>query len=190
MEVQFKDYGFYKIKREYLKFLHSKDGQVFFEDTDVYERKPHLGIIVGINGINYCIPLTSAKPRHLGWGNVSKHNILIYEVVEKSEIHKKDVCKKLGTTDKYKKILAVLEIRKMVPVDDSLCTYIDFNSEQDKEYKALLEKEYQFLKPMRKTILEKAVELYSKQKRTGKVESCYCTFSILESAYKEYIKNT
>ena len=112
MEVQFENYGFYNIEREYLRFLNSKDSQVFFEDTEEYERKPHLGIVVGINGMKYCIPLTSAKPGHLGWANVSKHNIVIYEKVDKSEIHRKDVWKKIGTTDTYKKIMAVLEIPK------------------------------------------------------------------------------
>lgn len=85
--------------------MNSKDSQVFFEDTKEYERRAHLGIVVGINGMKYCIPLTSAKPRHLGWANVSKHNIVIYEVVSKSEIHRNDVYKRLGTTDKYKKLL-------------------------------------------------------------------------------------
>ncbi|MDY2698121.1 MAG: type III toxin-antitoxin system ToxN/AbiQ family toxin [Lachnospiraceae bacterium] len=187
MEVQFENYGFYKIEREYLRFLNSKDSQFFFEDTEEYEKKPHLGIVVGINGMKYCIPLTSAKPRHLGWANVSKHNIVIYEMVDKSEIHRKDVCKKIGTTNTYKKIMAVLEIRKMVPVNDSLCTYIDFSCESDGDYKSLLEKEYRFLKPLKDTILKKAAELYSKQKETGIIESCYCSFGVLEAAYNEYI---
>ena len=50
-----------------------------------------------------------------------------------------------------------------------------------------VEKEYRFLKPMKDTILKKAAELYSKQKATGKIESCYCNFNILEAAYNEYI---
>ena len=33
--------------------------------TTENERKPHFGIIAGINGMNYCIPLTLAK--HLNW---------------------------------------------------------------------------------------------------------------------------
>lgn len=187
MVVKFDNYGFYKIENDYLRYLNSKDSQVFFEDTKEYERKPHLGIVVGINDMKYCIPLTSAKPRHLGWANVSKHNIVIYEVVSKSEIHRNDVCKGLGTTGKYKKIIGVLEIRKMVPINDQLCTYIDFSNESDQAYKALLEKEYRFLKPLKGSILKKAEELYIKQKKTGIVESCYCTFNILESAYNEYI---
>lgn len=75
----------------------------------------------------------------------------------------------------------------MVPVNDQLCTYIDFAKENDQNYKALLEKEHQFLKPMKDSILKKATEIYNKQKTTGIIESCYCTYSILENAYNEYI---
>lgn len=86
METQFEKYGFYKIQKDYLKYLNSRDSQVFFENTKEYVRKPYLGLVVGINGMKYCIPLTSAKPRHLGWANVSKHNIVIYEIVEQAEM--------------------------------------------------------------------------------------------------------
>ena len=66
MEIQFENYGFYKIEKDYLRYLNSKDSQVFFEDTKEYERKPHLGIVVGINGMKYCIPLTSAIQNNIG----------------------------------------------------------------------------------------------------------------------------
>lgn len=186
MEVQFDKFGFYKVNMDYLKFLNSKDSQVFYENTVEYEKKPHLGILIGINGMEYCIPLTSAKPRQLGWANVSKHNIVVYEVVTQAELHQNDVYKKIGNTNTYKKILAVLEIRKMIPIDSSLYSYIDFNSVSDLQYQDLLEKEYRFLKPLKPSILKKAEELYNKQKSTGVIESCYCNFNILESAYKEY----
>lgn len=73
------------------------------------------------------------------------------------------------------------------PINNQLCTYIDFSNESNQNYKALLEKEYRFLKPLKNTILKKAAKLYSKQIKTGTVESCYCTFKVLESAYNEYI---
>lgn len=186
MEVQFEKFGLYKIDRDYLRFLNSKDSQVFYEDTNEYEKKPHLGFLVELAGMKYCIPLTSAKPRQLNWANVSKHNLVIYEIVDESELHSKDVYKKIGCTNTYKKILAVLEIRKMIPVNDHLCTYINFKDVEDTSYKDLLDKEYRFLKPLKSTILKKAVTLYEKQKKTGIIELCYCNFSVLESAYEEF----
>ncbi len=44
-------------------------------------------------------------------------------------------------------------------------------------------KEYRFLSSHKKQILEKAQELYDKQKETGIVKNCYVTFSKVEKAY-------
>ena len=41
------------------------------------------------------------------------------------------------------------------PINNQLCTYIDFSNESNQNYKALLEKEYRFLKPLKNTILIK-----------------------------------
>lgn len=184
MKTQYENYGFYRIDLNYLKYLHSIDNQVFFKNEPEYDRKPHLGLLIGINGFIYCIPLTSAKTRHLGWSNITEHNYVVYEIVDKTEIHKNDVYrmhnKKKGT---YKKILSVLEIRKMIPVDKSIIKKIIFKDIQDEDYKNLLLKEYRFLKPYRQQILIKAQELYEKQKETGIVKDCYVTFDKLEEAY-------
>lgn len=186
MEAQFERSGFYKVEKDYLRFLHSKDAQVFYMNTERYERKPHFGIIVGINDMNYCIPLTSAKPRHLEWANISRQNVLIYEITDRSSLRRTDIYKQVGTNS-YKKIMAVLEIRKMIPVNDDLCTYIDFSQEQDPDYRALLEKEYRFLSPLKDMIVQRAFELYWEQKQTGIIRPCYCNFNTLEAAYHEYI---
>ena len=62
----------------------------------------------------------------------------------------------------------------MIPIDDSLCQYIDFSYENDLTYKDLLEKEYQFLKSLKNDILIKAIDLYDKQIQTNTIKSCYC----------------
>ncbi len=187
MSIEFENFGFYKVNIEYIKYLHSKDSEVFYENNPNYERKPYLGLIIKLGNYKYCIPLTSSKERQLNWANTTEHNYLIYEIVKFSEIHSNDVYKRLGNTDDYKKLLAVLEIRKMIPVDDNLCQYIDFSCETDLTYKDLLEKEYQFLKPLKNDILTKAIELYNKQNQTNNIKLCYCNFKILEQAYNQYI---
>lgn len=85
MKLQYKDYGFYKINLDYLKYLHAVDDQVFYKEDKNYDRKPHLGLLVDIDKYTYCIPLTSAKPRHLGWQNITEHNYIIYEIVGANE---------------------------------------------------------------------------------------------------------
>lgn len=184
-KTQFINYGFYKINTHYLEYLYHKDSQVFYEDRKEYGRKPYLGMVIGINNMKYCIPLTSAKPRHLHWSDEPKHNIVIYEIVDHSELKRNDIYKRIDN-DKFKKLLAVLEIRKMIPVDEQVCTYIDFNKENNTAYKELLQKEYNFLKPLRKIILKNAKDIYNNQKKTGVVKPCFCTFAILEAAYKQY----
>ena len=190
MEENYKKLKFYKVDIDYIKYLNSMDSQVFYKDAANYERKPHLGLVTDIGGFKYCIPLTSAKQRHLKWGNISEHNYVIYEIVACSELKKNDVYKKHGNTDKYKKILAVLEIRKMIPLDEDLCHYINFSEVEDPQYRALLEKEYYFLKPHFENIVDKARKLYVNQKKTGIVKNYYCSFDILEQAYSSYKKES
>lgn len=191
MELQYEEYGFYRIDKDYLKYLHSIDNQVFFKDEDDYDRKPHLGLLVGIDDYTYCIPLTSSKKRHLGWQNISEHNYVIYEVVDKEELRPNDIFKKYSNDPlKYKKLLSVLEIRKMIPVNKKVVTKIIFDDIDDEDYKNLLLKEYRFLGSYKKIILEKAQELYLKQKESGIIKSCYVTFNKLEIAYNDKFKDT
>ncbi len=188
MEAIYKDYGFYKIDVQYVKYLNSLDSQVYYENSLNYDRKPYLGLILHLGKYNYCIPITSSKKRHLAWKNVTEHNYLIYEIIQQSEIHLNDIYKQIANTNQFKKILAVLEIRKMIPVDDTVCEHIDFTSIQDLKYKDLLEKEYNFLKPLRLDILKRADVLYNKQIESGQIGIgiCYCNFNILENGFCEY----
>lgn len=186
MNLQYEDYGFYKIDLDYLKYLNSVDDQVFFKEEENYDRKPHLGLLVGINGFTYCIPLTSAKYRHLGWQNITEHNYVIYEIVDREELHKGDIYKKYDKDgNKYKKLLSVLEIRKMIPVNQNVIEKIIFDDIDDMDYRNLLLKEYRFLGSYKKHILVKAQELYEKQKETNIVKSCYVTFNKVEKAYND-----
>ena len=184
MKLQYEDYGFYRIDLNYLKYLHNVDGQVFYKNKKEYDKKPHLGLLVGIEGYTYCIPLTSAKTRHLDWRDVTDYNYLIYEIVDKKELHKSDIYKQVnGSPDKYKKLLSVLEIRKMIPVNKNVINKIIFNDIQDEDYKNLLLKEYRFLSNYKKQIITKAEKLYIKQKETGIIKNCYVSFNALEKAY-------
>jgi len=183
-------YGFYRIDNEYLKFLNSKDTEVFYKNETGYDKKPHLGIITQINDMEYCIPLTSAKPKHLNWANMSNHNLIIFEIVKRSDLQPNDVYKQIDSLDQYKRIIAVLEIKKMIPVNRDLYTYINFDHIQDLQYRNLLEKEYLFLKPYKDKIIEKALQLYNKQMQTNRIQMYGCDFKVCECAYQEYLLNT
>lgn len=130
----FQKFRFVKISFEYLKKLYEVDTEVFFDKSNNYEMKPYLGVLVNNKGMEYVIPLTSAKNKHRGWHNVTDTNYLIYEYVDKSAIKKNDIFVFQNKT-RVKRILAVLEIKKMIPVKQGLYEKINIDSIQDKAYK-------------------------------------------------------
>lgn len=184
MDARYKNFGLYNIEIDYLRYLHSIDSEVHFDEDRHYERKPFVGIIIFVNEYNYFIPLTSGKPKHLDWDNVSKTHYLIYEVVEEAELEDGDVYKPIGD-GKFKKILAALDMKKMVPVPDGLYSKIDINHMDDIRYKTLLVKEALFCRRIQEAILTKSLNLYQKQINTGIIRRYCCNFKLLESACNE-----
>ena len=185
MKFEFKDFGFYLINEPYLKHLHDIDEEVRYDEYKNYERKPFVGILALIDSYTYFIPLTSAKPKHTSWNNVDKTYYLIYEVIDQKDKRPRDIVKPFSETQ-YLKILAALDIKKMVPVPDGLYKRKDFNTETDLKYKALLQKEYSFCLKIKEGILERAKLIYSQQKETQKVFRFHCDFAKLEKACDEY----
>mgnify|MGYP000154103891 CR=1 FL=1 len=138
--MEFTSFRFVFIQPDYLEELHNADSEIFYsKDTD-YSKKPHLGILTTCNGRKYVIPLSSAKEKHKTWKNVNKECYLIYEYVKKSCMGENDT--RTAVIDPYdviveetdlnklrqkgipenefqffkKRILSVLEIKKMFPV--------------------------------------------------------------------------
>ena len=66
--------------------LYEADHEVFYDSSKEYEKKPYAGIITTCNDFRYFIPLTSAKPKHLEWKNISDKNIIIYEEVGSDDV--------------------------------------------------------------------------------------------------------
>lgn len=187
MDVRFENLGLYNVDLSYLKYLNSIDSEVQFSREKDYTQKPFLGIVVIIDTYTYLIPLTSAKPKHIKWKNVGPAHYLIYEQVKKEELRPKDIFKPISDTDALK-IFAALDIKKMIPVHEELCSRITFSELADKRYADLLEKEYRFCQKLQDSILSKVAQVYKGQKETGKVYPMYCDFSRLEAACNQYLK--
>lgn len=168
MRVEFINFGVYNIDVQYLKYLHDDvDAEIYYSREKAYDRKPFLGILALIEGYTYFIPLTSSKLKHKKWKNVGAAYYLIYEIVDKLEIRKNDITKPYSD-DKVIKLLAALDIRKMIPVPEGLYQRIDFSQLSDMRYKNLLEKEYRFCQQIQKGIISKVERVYSDQKETKK----------------------
>ncbi|MDD3797114.1 MAG: type III toxin-antitoxin system ToxN/AbiQ family toxin [Lachnospiraceae bacterium] len=200
--MQFKEFRFIYISLDYLRKMHEIDPEVFFVDNTAYEKKPHLGILITEGNWKYVIPLTSAKPKHASWENVTATNYRIYEIInmEKAVFDKDDIIVdirnknilsgKLETSDNpemYKqRILSILEIKKMFPIIDGAFTYaeldiIDGLDEEELHRRILMQKEYQFCVGIRDDIQKKASKIYKKQMDSGKVLKFHCNFKKLET---------
>lgn len=182
------NFGFYTIDSDYLEYLSEIDQEVYFNSSYGYSTKPFVGIIVGIKQFKYFIPLTSAKEKHKIWKNVTDEHFLVYEIIDNDITFTGDIYKYFSDTKKMH-VLAVLDIKKMIPVPDGCYKKIEFNKLTDSRYKDLFEKEYAFCLSIKPKILKKVEKLYCRQKETGKVRRANCDFAKLEHAMKLWIQN-
>jgi protein AbiQ len=175
------------VNLNYVKELTNVDSEVFYDTTPEYERKPYLGILLNANGNEYLAPLTSPKKKHKRWSNVTRTNYLVYEMIDISETKIDDIFVQITGTTIVKKILAVLEIKKMIPVKIGLYSKIDFSAVTDSSYKDLLQKEYKFCKNIINGIVDRANDVYKEQISTGIVKEFHCNYLLLESICKVYL---
>ena len=188
VDVKYKNLGLYHIDLGYLKHLHDDiDTEVYYSEDKAYSRKPFLGILVVINAYTYFIPFTSSKPKHVRWPLSDRAHFLLYEVIKADRQKPGDIVKPLSSGGEGLKILAVLDIKKMIPVPDGLYNRIDFNAVQNEKYRGLLQKEYRFCLKIQDKIIKAAGRVYQDQKEGGKVYPMYCNFTALEKACDEYL---
>lgn len=164
--------GFYTINQNYLKYLYTIDSEVYYNPKYESSIKHFFGIVVLINDISYFIPITLAKEKHKKWKNVSNEHFLIYEFIAKNSTN----------------ILAVLDIKKMIPVKEKCYNKISFFEIEDMRYRNLFQKEYEFLLKRKNKIIDKVNKLYKKQKETMIINPKNCNFNKLEKAMEEWNK--
>ena len=172
--------------------LHASCSEVYYKPSG-YESKPYIGILVEDNGIEYVIPLSSAKEKHKAWKNVDTDRFLIFENCENAESGTKDIYVKNGDGT-FKHILSVMDLKKMIPIKTGLYSEVDLNpskndSTAEKKYKVLLNIEYTFCLKIIDSVIQKATKLYQKQISTGKVIKFCCDFKLLEDKCREYKVN-
>lgn len=188
MEVLYKHFGLYCVNIDYVAYFHAHDNEVRYTESENYKRKPYLGIFIHLGNMSYCAPLTSAKPKMLEEPMETDHSIQIYEQVMKTSLRPHDIYKCDMRSGDCLKMLATLEINKMIPVDDALVSNISFSALSDTSYANLLRKEYDFLRHKRDQIMYKTEEFYVNQKTSRIVEPKSCDFHKLECAYVQFKK--
>ena len=184
-----KNLKFITIDQNYLKTLHDSCREVYYKPTG-YEKKPYIGILIEEKGVEYVIPLSSAKEKHKSWKNVDTDRFLIFENCKTAETGTKDIYVK-NKDGTFKHILSVIDLKKMIPIKSGLYSEVDLNpskkdSVQEIKYKVLLNIEYTFCLKIIDSVIQKASKLYEKQISTGKGIKFCCDFKLLEEKCREY----
>ena len=81
--------------------------------------------------------------------------------------------------------------KKMIPVKEGLYTRVDLvhsdtDSEEIRNYKNLMNKEFAFCLKLIRILIKKANKIYEKQMSTGKVVKYCCDFKLLEEKCRAY----
>lgn len=159
------------------------------------------------NKREYVIPLTSAKEKHKNWADVSADWYRIYEIIDTIitpvdendivvEIKNQEIIKTLDkdNLENFKqRIISVLDMRKMFPVDKKLYKEVKFvvygnvpKADQQKHF--LMLKEYNFLSNIKEDIEKKTTKIYDKQIEKKKVLKYHCNYKKLEEALDKYLE--
>jgi protein AbiQ len=123
---------FYYVETGYVDYLRTYEFKVLQNKEDNFQR-PYVGVLTTLNGIKYLIPLASPRGRF---------------VTNKQQFHR---------VMDGSSLIGVLKFNNMIPVRDELIQWIDFNAVSDQAYKALLQKEYVFIKGIQTQIERKAL---------------------------------
>lgn len=91
-----------------------------------------------------------------------------------------------------KHIMAVIDIKKMIPIKSGVYKEVNLNKEnadmpETVKYKDLMNKEYSFGLKIAEDLIKKANRLYNSQMATGKVKKFCCDFKLLEQACDIYV---
>jgi len=169
---------FYTIDIKYIRDLHQRDDKVRSVSPQMKKNnRPLVGIITMVNERAYCIPLSSPKPKHQAMKNS----------VDLLKIEREDG-----------KLIGVLNLNSMIPVDKTVIKEININvkktdSPETKAYKELLNNQLDWCNENVDRIERYAQKLYllvtSPQKSTSSMllKRC-CDFKKLEVVLDKYIQ--
>lgn len=153
----------YTIETKYIDYLrtYSKLANVFDNKDDGRSHvRKYLGIVLEIGEYKYYVPLSSPKDSDYlvidDVKTIRKSIIPIIRIIVKENTGKLEL---KGT----------LKFSNMIPVPDDMITYYDISKETDKDYKALVEKEYDFIRKNQKLIMRNASVLYNQKSKENEL---------------------
>ena len=172
----------YTVDMKYIRNLSNADDNILSVSPQAGKAfRPFLGIVVLINGKKYCIPLSSPKDK--------------YHVKSKPDFIKV-VNERVKDKNGVPKLLGVLNINNMIPVEETVISRINlrtdkFDNSESKKRKALLIDEITWCRDNADLILRKTQRIYdlvteTPDKNPRLVKRC-CDFKKLEDVLDRYI---
>ncbi len=173
----------YTIDMKYVRNLAKADDNVMSVSPQIAKAvRPFVGIIVLINDKKYCIPLSSPKKKFEN----KKNGVDFMRITDHSSKNEKGA----------PKIIGVLNINNMLPVEESLLTPIDLrikstDSAQTISYKELMKNQLSFCQQNQDKIVKRANRLYEiivnyPESNINLAKRC-CDFKKLEGVLEKYI---
>lgn len=173
-----KPFSLYQIDMKYNRNLANHDDNVLSVSPQVgKEQRPYIGILIMINGKQYCAPITSAKPKH---NNLPSKNFDCFKIYDKE------------------KLISIINFNNMIPVCSSVIQKIDIkiyknDSAKSKINKDLLTKELDWCCKNSETIKKNALKTYNavtnpKSRNVKLLKRC-CDFKKLEAVLDKWIEN-
>lgn len=164
--------SFYIVDSAYCDFLRKSDPCVPYT-MDKKARRPFVGILLEVNGVNYYAPLSSPKPKHLSMKN------------------QVDFIKIDGGA------YGVINLNNMIPIHNNSVTAVNpiiqaGDSAAEVTYKNLLANQLTWCNAHKDEIVNKALKLYNtitKGKGYPQLVSRCCNFTLDEQMLKTYISN-
>ncbi len=172
----------YYVDMKYIRDLSKINNHLYSVSPQVgKENRPFLGIVTILNDKPYCIPLTSPKDKFK-----KKSQIDFIKIFDES---KKD-------TNGAPKLIGVLNINDMIPVNKELISKIDlniFNSDtpETAHYKQLMQKQIRWCRDNSEVINNRANKVYrlvtqEPEKNRNLIKRC-SDFKKLEAVLEKYI---
>ncbi len=165
-------FAFYTVDVEYCEDLKKIDTRVPLVLNNK-EKRPFIGILINIDGIEYYAPLTSPKPKH-----ITMSNGLDFTKINDGKLGAINFC-------------------NMIPVIDSYINRIDIairpgDSQSIVKYKHLLRDQFHWCNSRKEAILKKATRLYRlivTDKAPPNITTRCCDFKKLEAYINKKYKN-
>lgn len=174
----------YSIDLKYVRSLAKSDDNVMSVSPQIGKAiRPFIGVVVLMNGKNYCIPLTSPKEKF----KAKKSQIDFIKVYDEK---RRDLNGNL-------KLIGILNINNMIPVDKIVITKFDLSIHKNddssvKRRKELMQNQLRWCRDNFDTIQNRANKVYNivtqcHEKNRNLIRRC-CNFKKLEKVLDSYLE--